>query len=106
MCFGGGFYGAAALWTLVVIELSDLFSFVRDFPGFATLFEDGIIAFLLGMLTNQIGTFVDAFVCFDYWPDTSQSPLPWAIIAYLGYWLGMKLAQRGVTTRAPNGIGE
>ena len=100
MCFGGGFYGAAALWTLGVIEFTDFFSLVRDFPGFAALFEDGVIAFLLDMLTNQIGTFVDALVWFDYWPDASQSPLPWVIIAYLGYWLGMKLARRGLKNEA------
>lgn len=106
MCFGGGFYGAAALWTLVVIELTDFFSFVRDFPGFAALFEDGVIAFLLNMMTNQIGNFVDAFVWFDYWPEASQSLVLWAIIAYLGYWAGMNLARRGITTRAPSGKSE
>ena len=31
--FGGGFYGATAIWTLIVLELSDLYALVADWPG-------------------------------------------------------------------------
>ena len=39
MYFGSGFYGLAALWTLVVIEVSELIGFVFNFSGLDALFE-------------------------------------------------------------------
>lgn len=99
MRFGGGFYGVAGLWTFIVIELIDFLSFVWNFPGFAALFEDGLIAFLFDMLGNQISNFVSAIVWFNYWPTESQSPFLWGIAAYLGYGLGVGLARKGVTIR-------
>jgi len=40
MYFGSGFYGLAALWTFLVIELSELIDFVFNFPGLDVLFGD------------------------------------------------------------------
>lgn len=93
--FGSGFYGTAALWTFMVVEVADLLSFIRDFPGFANLFENGVIAFLVNLLVGQIQNFVTAIVWFDYWPDESQTLFIWLVAAYLGYRVGRNLAQRG-----------
>lgn len=91
--FGGGFYGLAALWTFIVIEVTELFSFIFYFPGLDVLFEDGLVGLLVGVLVNQISNAVSALVWFGYWP--AESVLIWVITAYLSYWLGMDCAKKG-----------
>jgi hypothetical protein len=90
--FGSGFYGLAALWTFIVVELKDLFYFIFAFPGFEALFGDGLMSFLIGVIVNQIGNLGSAFTWFHYWPDNSV--LVWVACAYLGYMAGIKMAKR------------
>ncbi|NKB34039.1 MAG: hypothetical protein GKR91_13165 [Pseudomonadales bacterium] len=92
--FGTGFYGLAGLWTFAVIEISQFFGFIFNFPGFEALFGDGIISFLVELLINQFGNVIQAFVWFMYWP--ADSIIIWVLIAYLGYWVGVELARRNV----------
>lgn len=92
MWFGSGFYGLAALWTFVVIEIADFAKFIFNFPGFASLFADGFFTVLVTILLNQIGNIISAFIWFNYWPD--GSPVTWFIIAYLSYLAGIELAKR------------
>jgi len=92
--FGGGFYGLTALWTFFVIEVKDIFSFFVYFPGFDVLLQDGLVSLAVNVLVNQIANAISALVWFSYWP--AQSILVWVIAAYLGYWLGMDLAKKGV----------
>lgn len=94
MAFGSGFYGLAGLWTFAVIEISQFFSFIFNFPGFAQLFEDGIIGFIISLLLNQLGNFISACIWFTYWP--ADSILIWILVAYLGYWVGVEMARRNV----------
>ncbi len=94
MGFGSGFYGLAGLWTFAAIEISQFFSFIFNFPGFALLFEDGIIGFIISFLLNQLGNVISAFIWFTYWP--ADSILIWVLVAYLGYWVGVELARRKV----------
>ncbi len=91
MKFGGGYYGLTALWTLVVIEVVDFIQFVVGFPGFAALFADGVIAFIIGVLINQLKNIIAAFIWFGYWDDV----LVCIAVSYIGYLLGMTAAQRG-----------
>lgn len=91
--FGGGFYGLAALWTFVVIEVVQAIDFTLNFPGFAALFEDGFVNFAVDLLINQISNMVSAFVWFGYWP--SNTVILWVLVAYCGYRLGMELAKQG-----------
>ncbi|QIB64827.1 hypothetical protein [Kineobactrum salinum] len=99
MRFGGGFYGVAALWTFACIELTELAAFLADFNGFAALFEDGILAFVISFLVNQFVNFVMAFIWFTWWPDVAggASIFLWLVAAYAGYLAGLYLAQRNVT---------
>ena len=92
MRFGGGFYGLAALWTLVVSEMLDVYRFMVNFPGFTKLLEDGVIKLAVAFLINQIGNLVTAFVWFNYW--SKSSVLLWVLVAYAGYWTGIQLAKR------------
>jgi mannose/fructose/N-acetylgalactosamine-specific phosphotransferase system component IID len=72
--------------------VSQSISFVFHFPGFAELFEHGLISFAVELLINQLGNIVSAFVWFAYWP--SDTMIIWVLVAYLGYRLGVKLAKQ------------
>ena len=91
--FGSGFYGLAALWTLVVIEVSELIGSVFNFPGLDALFGDGLIAFLFNLAMNQLSNLISAFVWFSYWDG---SMLIWVLVAYAGYLAGIEAARRNL----------
>lgn len=94
MWFGSGFYGLAGLWSFAVIEISDMLSFIFNFPGLAIVFEDGITGFLVALALNQVGNIIAAFFWFGYWP--AESTLAWVLVAYIGYWAGVEMARRGI----------
>jgi hypothetical protein len=92
MWFGSGFYGLAALWTFAVIEVSDIFNFIFNFPGLGGLLSEGLIELIISMAINQVQNIVTAFVWFSFW-DAHSIPL-WVVIAYGGYWVGVEIARR------------
>ncbi len=92
MKFGSGFYGLAALWTFVVIEVADVFNFIVNNPGWAVLFEDGVVSLLVNVLINQLQNLISAFVWFGFWD--ADSVMLWVLIAYASYWIGVELARR------------
>jgi len=92
MWFGGGFYGLAGLWTFAVIETTQLFSFVFNFPGISILLQDGVVSFVVTLLLNQLGNVISAFVWFAYWDI--DSVFVSLLVAYFGYWAGVELARR------------
>ncbi|MDP6096761.1 MAG: hypothetical protein QGG67_12390 [Gammaproteobacteria bacterium] len=94
--FGSGFYGLAGLWTFTIIEIGDFFSFIWNFPGIGVLFEDGVLDFIISLLINQLGNFITALLWFGYWPGDDHSTLIWILIAYLGYWVGVEAARKGM----------
>ncbi len=93
MWFGSGFYGLAALWTFVVIELADIVRVLFNPSSIIAMFDDGFISAVLELLMNQIGNLISAFVWFGYWSD--EGVIVWLLVAYLGYWVGVELARRG-----------
>ena len=95
--FGGGFYGAAGLWTLLVAELADLFSLIIDWPGIGRIFAGGPINFLVGLIKNQIGNFVTAITWFDYWSDFAGNADIGLVflVAIGGYSIGRRAAKAG-----------
>jgi hypothetical protein len=97
MRFGGGFYGLAALWTFVVIEVTDAARFVWNFPGFAELFKDGLVGFVASALVNQLQNFLTALVWFANWGRDGSDVIAAVVIAYLAYLLGMRLAREDIT---------
>ncbi len=92
MKFGGGFYGLTALTTFFLIELQDLWGFVVNFPGFGNLFGNGVIAFVVGMLVNQLQNIITSFIWFGYWAEGDRNLLVWVLVPYLAYLAGLKLA--------------
>ncbi len=93
MYFGGGFYGLATCWTFLVIEASELGSFIVNFSGVPAQFQDGIIPVLVGLLLGQLGNLLSAFFWFGYW---GESVVLSVLVAYLGYWIGIEAARRNL----------
>ncbi len=92
--FGGGFYGLVALYTLLVIEVVDVFHFLA---GLADLVIDlrlgAVIGLAIEFLINSIMNFVQAIGWPAYWLSGSRDAWYLLFAAYAGYWLGIKAAQ-------------
>ncbi len=93
MWFGSGFYGLAALWTFVVIEIADIVRLLMNPSTVVGILDAGFVSAAIDLLMNQIRNIVTAFVWFGYWAD--EGIVVWLLVAYLGYWLGVELARRG-----------
>jgi hypothetical protein len=89
---GGGFYGLAALWTLMVVEVLDFVRLIINFSDFIALLNQGPGAVISSIITNQIANLLSAFLWFGYWADGLS--LVWIAIAYIGYLLGIQVARR------------
>ena len=94
MQFGGGFYGLAALWTFIVIELEQLIQFLSSFPGFAELTKNGIVNMIIQLGVEQIKNFVAAMVWFLYWAPQGAAIGVWFLVAYVSYLTGDHLAKK------------
>lgn len=98
MKFGGGFYGVAALWTLIVIEVSGVVSTLADpSSSLKAMFSHGLINFIVNLFVNQFTAFIQALIWFDWWPGKKHDLVIWFIVAYLGYLAGLNLARRETT---------
>lgn len=93
--FGGGFYGLAVLWTLLVIEVGELIGLIANFD-LAVLLADGVIALIVNVIVSQFGNMLTAILWFGYWPDGGGPPvIIWVVMAYCGYLLGIHQAREG-----------
>ena len=104
--FGGGFYGIVAFFTYIVIEVTEIITMIMNFGGLFDFLRqldfDVIISIFLEALIN----FVAAMIWPLYWMkriDTDQTWI-WFLVAYAGYWLGLKLAQTLIRRRPGAGI--
>ena len=67
--YGAGFYGIAALWTLVVVELLDFWAIVLDPGPFLELLSRGPNAWFGAFVRAQVEAITTAFTWFFYWGD-------------------------------------
>ncbi len=93
--FGGGFYGIVAFFTYSVVETLEVINTITHLGGFIAFIKhfsaDVIIQLFVGALMN----FLTAIAWPLYWLkriETDQVWL-WFVMAYAGYWAGVKLAQ-------------
>jgi hypothetical protein len=93
MKFGGGFYGTAALWTLIVSEASGAVGVVAHPSSIETMFHNGPATLIADWVSNQISTFVQAAVWFAWWPAKGESTMVWFAAAYAGYLAGLNIAR-------------
>ncbi|HIG41029.1 MAG TPA: hypothetical protein EYQ14_10880 [Gammaproteobacteria bacterium] len=90
--FGGGFYGVTALVTWIIIEHGEGLSFIGNFPGFAEMFNDGIVNFIIAFLVNQFQNFIAALLWLFYWLEEGRSLLIWIGVPYIAYLAGVFVA--------------
>lgn len=93
MKFGGGFYGVAAAWTLIYIEVSGFVGTVLHPSAVLNMFDKGIGDFIAQKMSGQITTLVDAATWFAWWPEKGHGPVLWFVVAYVAYILGLNLAR-------------
>lgn len=91
--FGGGFYGLTALWTFIVFELKDIWWLFTNIPEVIDLISSGIWNVVGAFIVNQAMNFAQAFSWIVNWGGSGFS-LIWFFASYIGFYIGMKAAQR------------
>lgn len=93
--FGGGFYGIVAFFTYIVVEVLDIISVIADFGGFIDFLKQLNLNVLINLLAQAIMNFVSAMIWPFYWLQRIETDYAWVwfVMAYAGYWAGLKLAQ-------------
>ena len=93
--FGGGFYGIVAFFTYIVIEVIEIITTISNLGGFIDFIKQLNFSLVVEMFVQAILNFVNAMIWPVYWMqriDTNQVWV-WFLVAYGGYWAGLKLAQ-------------
>lgn len=93
--FGGGFYGIVAFFTYIVVEVREIITMIINFGGFFAFLKQLDLDVIINMLVEALTNFISAMIWPLYWMrriDTDQTWV-WFVMAYVGYWLGLKLAQ-------------
>ena len=93
MKFGGGFYGVAAAWTFLYIEVSGVVGVVLHPSVIRDTFQKGLGGLIANQISGQVTTLVDAAVWFSWWPGKGHSPVAWFVVAYIAYIAGLNLAR-------------
>lgn len=96
LSFGGGFYGVVGLLTYAVVELGEIRDFITQFDGLLSLLSDITLELFIGFFINSIMNFVVAIAWPAYWLSNIRSDYIWIwfVIAYAGYWVGIRFALR------------
>jgi len=95
MKFGGGFYGIVAFFTYIVVEVIEISDMIMNVGGLIDFLKQLDFDVIISMVVNAFMNFATAMMWPAYWMnriDTNQTWV-WFVIAYGGYWLGLKLAQ-------------
>ena len=100
--FGGGFYGIVAFFTYIVVEVLEIISMISNFGGFFDFLKQLNFDVIVQMFVQALMNFVTAMAWPAYWInriDTNQVWI-WFLMAYAGYWAGLKLAQTLIQRRS------
>jgi hypothetical protein len=92
--FGGGFYGAVALMTYVLVEWYEFVDFIRGLGGLGDLLSRLGINLIINIFVEALTNFIVAISWPVYWMseiETNRIWL-WCIAAYGGYYAGSALA--------------
>jgi len=93
--FGGGFYGIVAFFTYIVVEVTDVTTTILSFGGFTDFLRQLDFNLIIGIFIEALTNFITAMTWPIYWMgriETDQTWI-WFLVAYGGYWLGLKQAQ-------------
>ena len=93
--FGGGFYGIVAFFTYIVIEVLDITTTIMNFGGFIDFLKQLDIGLIISMFIEALTNFISAMIWPVYWMDRIETDQKWVwfVVAYGGYWLGLRMAQ-------------
>lgn len=98
--FGGGFYGLVALYTWLLIEWDEVADFFTGLGEVVLSFDFGrLIQVVINLFIESIMNFVAAIAWPAYWLRETGQPWVWLLVAYGGYWLGVRAAQRAAKQR-------
>jgi hypothetical protein len=100
--FGGGFYGIVAFFTYIVIEAREIISTITHLGGFFDFIRQLGFDVIIQMLVQAMLNFVFAMIWPVYWMQRIETARVWVwfLLAYAGYWAGLKLAQELVRRRS------
>jgi hypothetical protein len=92
--FGGGFYGLVALYTYGLVEFREVRDFIAGFGGISEFLSQLNFDMFINLFIDALTNFITAIAWPMYWMSDISSDRIWLwfIIAYGGYWAGMKLA--------------
>lgn len=93
--FGGGFYGIVAFFTYIVVEVIEITTMIINFGGFIDFLKQLDFSIIISIFIEAITNFVTAMIWPLYWMkriDTDQTWI-WFVVAYAGYWVGLRAAQ-------------
>jgi hypothetical protein len=93
--FGGGFYGIVAFFTYIIVEVTEIIDMIINFGGLFDFLRQLDIDVIISIFVDALMNFISAMIWPVYWMkriDTDQVWI-WFMVAYGGYWLGLKLAQ-------------
>ena len=93
--FGGGFYGIVAFFTYIVVEVSEIITMISDFGGLVDFIKQFNLNVIIDMAVKALMNFVTAITWPVYWMDRIDTHQVWIwfLMAYAGYWAGLKVAQ-------------
>ena len=94
--FGGGFYGIVAFLTYIVVEITEALAAVANIGGLAEFLRQLDVGVLVDALIESLTNFITAMIWPAYWMDRIETQMVWLwfVIAYAGYWLGIKVAHQ------------
>jgi hypothetical protein len=93
--FGGGFYGVVAFFTYIIVEVTEITTMIINFGGFFDFLKQLDLSVIINIFVEAITNFITAMIWPVYWMDRIDMNQTWIwfVMAYAGYWLGLKLAQ-------------
>lgn len=95
MRFGGGFYGIAALYTYVIIEIQEVGAFIIRMLDPDNWTFDITIDLLIQLIINSVVNFIQALLWFSIW-FPGKGPVgivAWLLCGYLAYVIAGRVAQ-------------
>ena len=99
--FGGGFYGIVAFFTYIVVEVLEIINMVKGFGGFFDFLKQLDFSVIIHIFVEALTNFISAMIWPVYWMQRIDTEYTWIwfVVAYAGYWVGLKLAQTLVRHR-------
>ena len=93
--FGGGFYGIVAFFTYIVVEVTEITTMIINFGGFFDFIRQLDFNVIINIFVEALTNFITAMIWPVYWLDRIDMDQIWIwfLMAYAGYWMGLKLAQ-------------